>query len=249
MASPQAPRYDFRHVTRGIFPAVRARARALLVAKRMPRDGGRGVPLRNSCSHGALAAFGIWPKPLLASVSASRARLRVTDAKTPFAFDEGAIVMAAARPCRFIARAVPPPPPDDLLVPGSPVSASDAIVPSPALVASPQAPRLRLPTRHPGAFPRSTRAGARVTCGEWRNACRGTEAVAEPPLRNSCSHGALAASGFGLSRCCASVSASRARLRVTDAKTPFAFDEGAIVMGGGATLPLHRASGPPTATR
>ena len=30
----------------------------------------------------------------------------------------------------------------------------------------------------------------------WRNACRGTEAVAEPPLWNSCSHGALAAFGI-----------------------------------------------------
>ena len=43
---------------------------------------------------------------------------------------------------------------------------------------------------HHGFSPQYARGRARYL---WRNACRGTEAVAEPPLRNSCSHGALAA--------------------------------------------------------
>ena len=38
---------------------------------------------RKPGSRGTLAAFGVPPKPLFALVSASRARLRVTDAKTP----------------------------------------------------------------------------------------------------------------------------------------------------------------------
>ena len=44
-----------------------------------------------------------------------------------------------------------------------------------------------------GFSPQYARGRARYL---WRNACRGTEAVAEPPLRNSCSHGALAAFGI-----------------------------------------------------